>query len=96
MRNPNRLRSVVGTFAFNNALKFHSSDGAGYDFVLKILQQVDSLNPQACARGLGAFAICEKLKAPMPEIAKQRLQVFQKSSVLSKDSAEIIGKMLDG
>ena len=31
--NPNRVRSLVGSFAMQNQTQFHRADGAGYDFL---------------------------------------------------------------
>ena len=30
MKNPNRMRSVVTSFAFQNIVNFHNKDGSGY------------------------------------------------------------------
>src|SRR3546814_4708834 len=33
MRNPNKVRALIGAFAGGNQLRFHAVDGAGYAFV---------------------------------------------------------------
>lgn len=45
LKNPNRLRSVVGAFA-GSQNKFHAKDGSGYKFLGNLILEVDQLNPQ--------------------------------------------------
>jgi aminopeptidase N len=47
--NPNRCRSLVSTFTMN-AIGFHDTSGAGYEFIGDILIEVDKLNPQISSR----------------------------------------------
>lgn len=46
LKNPNRLRSVVSSFA-SCQNKFHAKDGSGYEFMGDMVLEVDKLNPQA-------------------------------------------------
>jgi aminopeptidase N len=55
MNNPNRVRSLIGTFALSNPTQFHRLDGAGYDFVADKVIALDAKNPQVAARILTAF-----------------------------------------
>lgn len=45
LKNPNRLRSVVSSFAGCQS-KFHAKDGSGYEFLGDMVLEVDQLNPQ--------------------------------------------------
>lgn len=45
LKNPNRLRSVVSSFA-SCQHKFHAKDGSGYKFLGDMVLKVDQLNPQ--------------------------------------------------
>ena len=45
-KNPNRFRSLIGSFAFNNHEAFHSIDGSGYEIVSKWIKKMDKINPQ--------------------------------------------------
>ena len=49
MTNPNRLRSLAGTFGANH-WAFHSADGRGYAFLADMIIAADKLNPQVAAR----------------------------------------------
>ena len=44
-KNPNRFRSLIGSFAFNNHKAFHSKDGSGYEIVSKWIKKMDKINP---------------------------------------------------
>jgi aminopeptidase N len=55
MTNPNRVRSLIGSFALNNPTQFHRPDGAGYEFLADIALQLDASNPQLASRLLTAF-----------------------------------------
>ena len=37
IRNPNRLRALIGSFAMNNQVQFHAADGSGYRFLTDLL-----------------------------------------------------------
>ena len=48
--NPNRMRSLAGSFAAMNQTQFNAEDGSGYDFVAGIVLELDGKNPQVAAR----------------------------------------------
>ncbi|WP_027949523.1 aminopeptidase N [Haliea salexigens] len=50
VRNPNKVRALIGAFANANPLVFHRADGAGYRLLADMVMQIDSLNPQLAAR----------------------------------------------
>jgi aminopeptidase N len=49
LRNPNRLRALVGAFAANQRA-LHRAGGGGYRFLADMILAVDRINPQAAAR----------------------------------------------
>ena len=49
-KNPNKLRSVLGTFAISNPMQFHKEDGSGYQFIGDQIILMDRRNPQLAAR----------------------------------------------
>ena len=49
-KNPNKLRSVLGTFQKENILLFHSEDLSGYKFIAEQISQIDKYNPQVASR----------------------------------------------
>lgn len=59
LKNPNRLRSVVTSFAGCQD-KFHAVDGSGYKFMGDMVLEVDKLNPQvgSVAVYIGRCQVC--------------------------------------
>ncbi|NDP42896.1 MAG: aminopeptidase N, partial [Aromatoleum sp.] len=55
VRNPNRVRSLLGAFALRNWPGFHAADGGGYAFVAEQVLALDPINPQIAAALAGAF-----------------------------------------
>ncbi|MDB2388772.1 aminopeptidase N, partial [Alphaproteobacteria bacterium] len=49
-KNPNKLRSVLGTFQKENIILFHSKDMSGYKFIAEQISQIDKYNPQVASR----------------------------------------------
>ena len=45
IRNPNRARSLISSFAGNMG-HFHAKDGKGYEFIGDCVLELDALNPQ--------------------------------------------------
>jgi aminopeptidase N len=46
LANPNRARSLIGTFCLGNPAGFHRADGAGYAFWADRVIALDAINPQ--------------------------------------------------
>jgi aminopeptidase N len=92
--NPNRLRSLVGTFAMGNPTQFARLDGAGFRFVADFVAQVDSVNPQVAARVLTGFRIWPMLESTRRDAAKSALSALQAKNSLSRNTADILTRML--
>src|SRR3546814_19439660 len=50
IRNPNKVRALIGVFASANPVRFHAKDGSGYTFLADRVIELDRLNPQVAAR----------------------------------------------
>ena len=50
LRNPNRVRALVGSFAAGNPAAFHDASGGGYRFLADTIIALDPQNPQVAAR----------------------------------------------
>jgi aminopeptidase N len=94
--NPNRLRSLVGTFAMSNPTQFARADGAGFRFVADFVTEVDKINPQVAARVLTGFRIWPMLENGRREAAKAALTGLASSGTLSRNTADILTRMLAG
>jgi aminopeptidase N len=94
MRNPNRVRSLIGAFATGNPLRFHAADGSGYAFVAGKVIELDAINPQVAARLTGAFETWRKYDETRQAHAKSALQRILAAKDLSTNTAEMAGRTL--
>jgi aminopeptidase N len=92
-KNPNRFRSLIGPYAMNPAA-FHQSDGTGYKFVADWLIELDAVNPQTTARMCGLFETWKRYDAGRQDKMLKQLKRISDKDGLSKDVAEIVGKIL--
>jgi aminopeptidase N len=93
LKNPNRIRALMGSFAHANPTGFNRADGAGYRFLAEQALVIDSFNPHVAARMLGAFESWRTLEPGRQARAKAVLQDLAAKS-LSTDSYEIVTKTL--
>ncbi|MEA3058975.1 MAG: aminopeptidase [Sphingomonadales bacterium] len=93
MTNPNRLRSLAGTFGGNH-WAFHGADGRGYDFLAGMIIAADKLNPQIAARLVPAFGRWRRFEAKRGELMRQALERIVAAPGLSKDVFEQASKSL--
>ncbi len=92
--NPNRVRSLIGTFAAGNQTGFNRADGAGYDFFAETVLEIDARNPQLAARLATSFRSWRILEPVRRERARLALVAITTAPKLSADLAEIAGKTL--
>jgi aminopeptidase N len=93
LRNPNRVRALVGAFAANNPVVFHAEDGWGYRFVADLILKVDPLNPALSARLATSFESWRIFNASRRAHAQAELDRLAAAS-LSKNAQDIIGRAL--
>jgi aminopeptidase N len=94
LSNPNRARSLVGTFAMANMSQFHRPDGAGHAFVADIVLMLDRTNPQVAARLLGAFRTWRSLEPGRRAKAEEALNQIASRQGLSRDVGDIVQRSL--
>lgn len=93
LKNPNKVRSVIGTFA-QNAIHFHNVNGEGYRFLADHILTLDSLNPQIAARLVGPLSKWRRYDNERQGLIKAQLQRLADKSNLSKEVYEIVSKSL--
>ncbi|MFP4155657.1 MAG: aminopeptidase N, partial [Halothiobacillaceae bacterium] len=96
IRNPNKVRALIGAFARGNPLHFHAADGSGYRWVAERIIELDALNPQVAARMAGAFNRWEHYDSSRRAMMKAQLERIMERPECSSDVAEIVGKALKG
>jgi aminopeptidase N len=90
---PNLVRSLIGVFA-RNYKHFHAEDGKGYTFIADKIIEIDTINAQMASGLCSAFKIYEKLNATNKKLMKIELERVISTHSLSKNSYEIISKIL--
>jgi len=93
MTNPNRLRSVAGTFGANH-WAFHSVDGRGYAFLADMIIAADKLNPQIAARLVPPLGRWRRFEPKRKAMMREALQRIAETPGLSKDVYEQVTKSL--
>jgi aminopeptidase N len=94
LKNPNRVRALVGAFAIGNPLRFHDRTGAGYRLVREVVQTLDSLNPQTAARMAAAFENWRRYDAERQRLMRAELEAIASGTGLSANLYEMVTKML--
>jgi len=94
LKNPNRVRALIGAFAHGNPARFHDPSGAGYRFLADRVLELDPLNPQVAARMVGALSRWRRFDARRQAMMSSELERIQAQPGLSPDVAEIVSKSL--
>jgi len=96
IRNPNKVRALIGAYAAGNPTGFHRADGQGYDFLADRVLELNKLNPQVAARMLGVMTRWRRYDATRRAAMRQALERVAAEPGLSKDVFEIASKSLAG
>ncbi len=93
IKNPNRVRSLIGAFAGNH-LRFHNRDGSGYALVGETVRTLDGINPQVAARMAGAFENWRRYDEQRQRLMRAELDKTLKMPNVSPNMFEVATKML--
>ena len=94
IRNPNKVRSLIGAFASGNPARFHAADGAGYAFLTDWVIELDGINPQTAARMIEPLTQWRRVEPGLADQMRAGLSRILARPGLSKDSFEIATKAL--
>jgi aminopeptidase N len=92
MRNPNKVRSLVGAFTMANPLRYHAADGAGYDFHAERTIELNATNPQVAARLLSPLGRWKRFDTGRQAKMKAALDRILAEPKLSREVYEIASK----
>jgi aminopeptidase N len=95
LKNPNRARALLHSFATENPLHFHAGDGSGYRWIAEQVVALDRLNPQVASRLARAFDRWKKYDPGRQAHARQALESIRSAEGLSSNVAEVVGRALD-
>ena len=94
IRNPNKVRALLGMFAHGNQVRFHAANGEGYRFIAEQVALLDELNPQVAARLASAFNRWRRFDPPRQALMREQLLALMDRPKLSSDVFEIVSKSL--
>ncbi|MFM4649944.1 aminopeptidase N [Aeromonas bivalvium] len=94
IRNPNRLRALVGSFAMGNQVQFHARDGSGYRFLTDLLLELNSINPQVASRLITPLIQFKRLDEARKGLIRAELARLQGLPSLARDLYEKVSKAL--
>ncbi len=95
MRNPNRVRALIGAFSQGNPARFHQPGGAGYRFLAEQVLELDRINPQVAARVLNPLTRWQRYDEQRQRLMKMELERIASAEPLSRDVYEIVSRSLN-
>lgn len=94
LKNPNKVRALIGAFANQNLINFHQADGSGYRFLADQVITLNALNPQIASRLLAPLTRWRKYAPARQAQMKAELERILASGELSSDVYEVVSKSL--
>jgi aminopeptidase N len=94
MTNPNKVRSLIGSFCSANLVSFHDETGLCYSFLREQILQLNKVNPQVAARLVTPLTQWKKLAQPYSQLMCDELLIIANAPDLVKDIYEIATKSL--
>ncbi|MBP9955727.1 MAG: aminopeptidase N [Pseudomonas sp.] len=94
LKNPNKVRALIGAFANQNHVNFHRIDGAGYRFLADQVIALNALNPQIASRQLTPLTRWRKFDQTRQVLMRAELERILASGELSGDVYEVLSKSL--
>ncbi|ANQ26402.1 aminopeptidase N [Vibrio natriegens] len=95
LKNPNRIRSLIGSFLSANPVHFHDKAGSGYLFAGEILRQLNDTNPQVASRLIDPLLKFRKYDESRQALIRAELEKLKAMDNLAKDLFEKVTKALD-
>ncbi len=94
IKNPNKVRSLIGAFCSANAINFHRVDGEGYSFLADNILTLDKLNPQIASRLIAPLSKWRRYPEDRGSKMRAQLQRIVDAPELSRDVFEMAKKSL--
>ncbi|MGL5742479.1 MAG: aminopeptidase N [Legionella sp.] len=91
IKNPNKVRALIGAFCMANHRNFHALDGSGYHFLAEMLVTLDKINPQIAARLANPFTRWHRFDKPRQILMQKELEKLSRLT-LSRDLSEVVSK----
>jgi aminopeptidase N len=94
LRNPNRARSLIGTFASGNPVRFHDASGEGYRLLAEAVIALDPINASTAARLVSPLGLWRRQAPPLAAMMRNGLERILATPNLSKGTFEKASKGL--
>ncbi|NOT10678.1 MAG: aminopeptidase N [Methylococcaceae bacterium] len=94
IRNPNRVRSLIGAFSQGNPLHFHAASGEGYRFLADQVIKLNALNPQVASRMVTALTSWRRHDKNRQILMTTQLERIITTEAISRDVYEVASKSL--
>ncbi len=95
LKNPNRIRSLIGSFLNTNPVYFHAKDGSGYAFAGEILCELNESNPQVASRMIDPMLKLRRYDEHRQRLMRRELEKLAAMDNLAKDLYEKVTKALE-
>ena len=93
LKNPNKVRALIGTFASQNRVNFHRIDGEGYRLLADVVIELNRLNPEIAARLITPLTRWARFDETRQELMKAELERIR-AEELSPNVFEVVEKAL--
>src|SRR5271166_995520 len=93
LRNPNRVRSLIGAFA-GNQVRFHAASGEGYALLADTILSLDPMNPQVAARMTSPLGQWRRFDAGRQAKMRAELERIAAAPGLSENTREMVTRSL--
>ena len=94
LKNPNRARALIGSFASGNPLHFHDAGGEGYRFLADAVSALDPINGATAARLIGPLGLWRRQSPERAALMRRELQRVLDQPNLSRGTYEKASKAL--
>ena len=94
LKNPNRVRSLIGAFSQGNPVRYHAATGEGYQFLADQVIALNRLNPQVASRMVTALTNWKRFDKQRQDMMKTQLERIIQTESISKDVYELASKSL--
>jgi aminopeptidase N len=95
LRNPNKVRALIGALCHNNPARFHDPSGAGYVFLADHVLELDRINPQVAARLVAALSRWRRFEPQRGRLMREQLTRIAAAPSLSADVYEVVARSLE-
>lgn len=92
IKNPNKVRSLIGAFCSGNHVRFHDRSGAGYRFLTEKIEELNTINPQIAARLVSPLTSWKRYDSERQKLMRGELDRILSIKNLSSNVYEIVSK----